>query len=263
MTLTFRGAIVTAGLLIGTALPFSTVASAQTANPGAAASKAHPARKNCNTKGYCLTEKNQNADGSGIYVGLTGSGTGIDSVAANGTAVFGDGSAGGQFQGGIVGVYSLSSQTPLESCGTPSTGCFYTDSSGDGFFAGTVNAVRFNQDLGEKDGGRVSASVALMPTATIEDSGTARLVNGVGVVRFAADFAGTLDLRRGYQVFLTPDGETRGWLYVAQKFEGGFVVREAERGHSSIDFDYRVLAHPAGSDSRRFSGTHYNPPPVR
>jgi hypothetical protein len=82
--------------------------------------------------------------------------------------------------------------------------------------------------------------------------------NGIGLVHLEPDFASTLDISQGYQVFLTPDGETRGWLYVAQKFERGFIVREAEHGRSSVDFDYRVVAHPVGSSEQRFPA--YTPP---
>jgi DNA modification methylase len=103
--------------------------------------------------------------------------------------------------------------------------------------------------------------VALAPRATIEDSGTARMTDGVAVVHLESDFASTIDASQGYQVFLTPDGETRGWLYVAEKFERGFIVREAQRGRSSIDFDYRILAHPANSSQQRFPADEPAKPP--
>jgi len=94
-----------------------------------------------------------------------------------------------------------------------------------------------------RDGGRLGTYGTQSTRATIEDTETSRLMNGEGAVRFDAAFAGMLDFRQGYQVFLTPDGDTRG-LYVAAKYEGGFIVRETEHGRSSIDFDYRVVAHP-------------------
>lgn len=70
------------------------------------------------------------------------------------------------------------------------------------------------------------------------------------VVRFDSALANVIDIRQGYQVFLTYDGETRG-LFVARKYEGGFIVREVEHGRSSIEFDYRVVAHPVGSANER------------
>jgi hypothetical protein len=39
---------------------------------------------------------------------------------------------------------------------------------------------------------------------------------------------------------------------VAQKYAAGFVVRENERGRSSADFDYRIVAHPVGASEQRF-----------
>ena len=84
----------------------------------------------------------------------------------------------------------------------------------------------------------------------MEDTGTARLLNGEGAVRFDPAFASTINASRGYQVFLTPNGDTRG-LYVSAKYEGGFIVRENEHGRSSVYFDYRVVAHPYGASDAR------------
>jgi hypothetical protein len=125
----------------------------------------------------------------------------------------------------------------------------YVD-GGNGVFSGSVTAQAFVQGLRTRDGGDVAASVSLAPVATIEDSGTGRLESGKGIIRFDQAFAGTIDFRSGYQVFLSADGETRG-LYVAAKYERGFVVRETEHGRSSIYFDYRILAHPMGTSDVR------------
>jgi len=129
-------------------------------------------------------------------------------------------------------------------------GYFEVDNDGDGLFSGYVQASAFKTVIRSRDGENVGASVALTPQATMEDTGTARLLGGEGVVRFAPDFASTIDAGRGYQVFLTPKGDTHG-LYVSAEYEGGFVVRENEHGRSSVYFDYRIVAHPHGlSDAR-------------
>jgi len=99
-------------------------------------------------------------------------------------------------------------------------------------------------------GGDVRAFNSESTRATIEDTGTARLVAGEGTVRFDSALAEAIDMQQGYQVLLTPDGDTRG-LYVAQKYQGGFIVRETEHGRSSIYFDYRIVAHPVGSNGER------------
>lgn len=86
-------------------------------------------------------------------------------------------------------------------------------------------------------------------TATIEDVGTARMINGVANVRIDPAFAAVTD-RKWYYVFLTPLGETRG-LFVSVKTAAGFQVRETERGHSNLEFDYRIVAHPIDAGDAR------------
>jgi hypothetical protein len=135
--------------------------------------------------------------------------------------------------------------------GSGITGEFFVDGSGDGNFSGSVTASGgFKTVIIAHGGEKLAASVPVTPQATMEDTGTARLVGGEGEVRFDSAFASTIDARRGYQIFLTPDGDTRG-LYVAQKYEGGFVVREVEHGRSSLWFDYRIVARPRGASDVR------------
>jgi len=86
-------------------------------------------------------------------------------------------------------------------------------------------------------------------------------MNGEDAVRFDAAFARTLDLRQGYKVFMTHDGDTRG-LYIDAKYEGGFIVRETEHGRSSIDFDYRVVAHPFGANEARLPELNLKAPRI-
>jgi hypothetical protein len=82
-----------------------------------------------------------------------------------------------------------------------------------------------------------------MTTPQLEDVGSATLSSGRAVVRFDAALADVIDVRAGYRVFLTPDGDSKG-LYVEQKTAGGFVVRESQGGRSTIAFDYRIVAKP-------------------
>lgn len=135
--------------------------------------------------------------------------------------------------------------------GSQQTGEMWIDGSGDGVFTGSVTAEGgFKTVLRTRGGEKLGASIAMNAEATMEDTGTARLVDGQASVHFDSAFAGTIDAARGYQVFLTPDGETRG-LFVAMKYERGFVVRELEHGRSSLAFDYRIVARPLGiSDAR-------------
>jgi hypothetical protein len=86
-------------------------------------------------------------------------------------------------------------------------------------------------------------------SATIEDVGTARMYDGVANVQISPDFASVID-HNWYYVFLTPLGDTRG-LYVSRKTVSGFQVRETQRGRDSLEFDYRIVAHPLDATSDR------------
>jgi hypothetical protein len=85
---------------------------------------------------------------------------------------------------------------------------------------------------------------------TIEDFGQGQLVNGEAAVRLDPAFANTMDMRKSYLVFITPDGDSRG-LYTTQKTPSGFVVRENGGGRSTLAFDYRIVGKPFGNNSPR------------
>jgi hypothetical protein len=82
--------------------------------------------------------------------------------------------------------------------------------------------------------------------STVEDVGTARLINGSASVALAPDFAQSIDRSSRYLVFLTPAGDNHG-LYIASRTAVGFVVRESQSGRSTLDFDYRIVARPYGA----------------
>ncbi|MBD5656507.1 MAG: hypothetical protein IAI50_15195, partial [Candidatus Eremiobacteraeota bacterium] len=64
--------------------------------------------------------------------------------------------------------------------------------------------------------------------------------------------ADTIDRRIAYHVFVTPEGDCNG-LYVTQKTPNGFAVRELRGGHSSLSFEYRIVAKPLGEDGVRLA----------
>jgi hypothetical protein len=76
----------------------------------------------------------------------------------------------------------------------------------------------------------------------MEDVGEAHLVNGRAFVPIDAALADVIDLRGGYHVFVTPEGESNG-LYVV-KGAGGFFVREQQGGRATLAFEYRIVAKP-------------------
>ncbi|HVR45958.1 MAG TPA: hypothetical protein VMT95_04925 [Candidatus Binatia bacterium] len=209
------------------------------------------------------------------YVGVAGTsntGTGVvgDSTNSYGVDGYSSNNAAGFFENDASFAYTLYAQNDAD--GAPliamaynagqEVGAFWVDAGGNGYFSGSVFTMQAPiNDQQTRRSGHVGTFSAQSTRATIEDTGTARLVNGESAVRFDPAFAGTLDISRGYQVFVTPDGETRG-LYIAAKYEGGFMVRENERGRSSVDFDYRVVAHPIGSSDARLPRLNLKPPQV-
>jgi hypothetical protein len=77
------------------------------------------------------------------------------------------------------------------------------------------------------------------PESWFEDFGEARLVRGRATVKIDPGFAAVV--RGGYQVFLTPYGDSSG-LYVSRRSRRGFEVREQKGGTSTLAFGYRIVA---------------------
>ncbi len=192
--------------------------------------------------------------GQGAIVAQANGMVGISASSKNNIAGF--------FRAPVTGLYVVGSNedsTPLIVDGSSPVHAFFVDGSGNGLFAGDVRAQAFIVDS-KRDGKTVGAFALESTRASIEDVGSARMTNGRGIIRFDEAFARAIDASSGYQVFLTPGGDTHG-LYVAEKFAGGFIVRESEGGRSSIAFDYRVVARPAGASSARLPELYERKPP--
>lgn len=97
---------------------------------------------------------------------------------------------------------------------------------------------------------RVVTYSAQSSEPTVEDYGEGRLVAGSGAVKIDSAFARSIDVRQGYLVFLTPEGDNRG-LYVTQRSASGFMVRESQGGTATIGFMYRIVAKPFGVTAAR------------
>jgi hypothetical protein len=249
---------------------------------------ARPDRKfKCNTVYACLYATNSDPSGGyGIYAtdnagvaiyATSTSGAGVSAFSTSDLGVFGNsendrgvygysvngtGGAFENFNGNYAALYAQADYPgayPLEAYNNDTEGYFEVDGYGDGYFSGTVYAAGFVDPLRARGGRRLGAYGAESTRATIEDIGTARLVQGQDAVRFDPTFASAIDPRQGYQVFVTPNGDTHG-LYVAAKDDGGFVVRENQRGRSTVTFDYRVVAHPVGANPARLPGVSLKRP---
>jgi hypothetical protein len=162
---------------------------------------------------------------------------------ANGNAL----DAGGSYIGVVARAPASVNTFPFAGLDDSGNDVFLVDGVGDISFNGTLGPI-----LQSKRGAGIRAFGPTSSEPTVEDTGTGQLVDGVARVPFDGIFAASIDARSSYRVFLTPDGDTRG-LYVAQKAAGGFVVREAQGGRSSLRFDYRIVATAAGRAGRRMA----------
>jgi len=130
-----------------------------------------------------------------------------------------------------------------------SSPAFTVDASGNGYYKGQVTATAFVTHSAPavaqstSNGSRVTTFAAQQTAPSVEHVGEENLVSGTAVVRFNPTFAATI-ARGTYMVFITPQGQTQGSLYVTQKGPAGFIVRENQQGRSNVAFDYRVVARP-------------------
>jgi hypothetical protein len=83
----------------------------------------------------------------------------------------------------------------------------------------------------------------------VEDFGSGRLSGGVATVQVEPRF-GQAVTAANYHVFLTPAGDCKG-LYVTNRTATSFEVHELNGGKSSVEFDYRIVAHRKGFEAVR------------
>jgi hypothetical protein len=198
----------------------------------------------------------------GDYIALLVNGNGNVSVSPNsGTALtleepFGDGlftyaSGNGAVIEGADGVVARAptgtGTFPIIAQDFSNNDVFYVDGNGDVFYHGSLN-----QFARTRGGQHAMAFGSNATTPSLEDVGSAQLVNGQALVPLDPTFAQAIDLRTPYHVFLTPDGDTRG-LYVASKGRDAFVVRETQNGRGTLAFDYRIVATALGHAGERMT----------
>jgi hypothetical protein len=204
-----------------------------------------PNSKTCAKSGVCFNVRNTGPAGEftstatntrALYVYATSSGS--DAIDANGGYI------------GLIGRAPASSGLyPLVLTDSNGTDLDFTDTSGNFYYHGSL--IQFTKTRG----GEAGSFACQDTTATMEDVGTARLVNGMAFVPLHRTFAAAIELQADpYRVFLTPNGDTRG-LFVAQKTTNGFMVRESEHGRDSVTFDYRVVGTALGHAGQRMGVT--------
>jgi len=129
------------------------------------------------------------------------------------------------------------------------TATFFTDNAGDTTAKGTKSAA-----VPLHDGTMVKVFSMESPEVWFEDFGSGQLMGGITTITLEPTFAQTVNLKSGYHVFLTPKGDCKG-LYVTNETQTGFEVREMGGGQSSVDFDYRIVAHRAQYEKMRLPAT--------
>jgi hypothetical protein len=122
---------------------------------------------------------------------------------------------------------------------------FFTDTKGDSTAIGTKSAA-----VPLLDGSMAKVFSVESPEVWFEDYGADKLSGGMVTVSLEEKFTQTVNLSKGYHVFLTPKGDCKG-LYVTNETETGFEVREMGGGGSNVEFDYRIVAHRKGYEDLR------------
>lgn len=230
------------------------------------------------------TATNSNSGVAGVNTATTGNGYGVYGRSSNGPGVYGtssdigvygagsgDGVVGKATLAGVVGESDTSGGTAIEAIGGAASDLLFAfDATNDAEceIDGSANLTCTGMIQGgsemslrhkTSDGRKVLAYAAQSASATIEDVGTARMSGGVTNVQIDPAFASVID-HRWYYVFLTPLGDTRG-LYVSMKTASAFQVRETGHGRSSLEFDYRIMAHPLGASDERLPRAPTAPKP--
>jgi len=272
MKLLSKGAILTAGgaVVLSASLAFSSAGAVFGASQSRGGNaRVAPAAKSCDTSGVCLTESNSGSGGSINAINNSSTTAAIGATNSNSTAIYArseDGAAIiglGNSEAGVIGQSNGTDedQAALEAQGSTSetnlllatnsaTGdqC-YIDGYADLDCTGKITGGVFQGVHRNSGGQRVVTYASESATATVEDVGTARMSGGIANVQIDPSFASITD-HKWYYVFLTPLGDTRG-LYVSMKTPSGFQVRETERGRDSLEFDYRIVAHPLDAKNER------------
>ena len=153
----------------------------------------------------------------------------------SGIGVFGQATGTGGF--GVYGVAPL----------VPNTWAGYFE--GNVYVSGRIAGGGISSTAPSSDGSPRTLYSVDSAEPVVEDFGQAQLVGGKARVALEPEFAAIVD-GGAYQVFLTPEGDSKG-LYVTDKGHAGFTVREQQNGTAGLPFAYRVVARRKGATGKR------------
>jgi hypothetical protein len=205
---------------------------------------------------YGVMGRSDATDGYGVY-GVAASTTGYNygvfgvSYSTNGRAVYGYATTSTGTNYGVYGRTLSTAGFGVYGYASPTTatginyGVYGMTNSTDGFGVyyvgglagtGTKSAIVDTRDYGWR-----TLYAMESPQNWFEDFGQATLASGETVVPIDPIFAQTVNLKKPYHVFLTPqDGFCS--LYVTDKSSSSFTVRALEGASCEITFDYRIIA---------------------
>jgi len=192
---------------------------------------------------------------AGAISGGSSSTPGIGVQAFNGTTT--DGSGNGFAAIEMENIGGGNNMIAYSSAGTPTMSL---DNAGDLILSGSIMANGVidcsepSSDcpapVGDVKPAQSRSYASRQDVPTMETVGEGQLTNGSARVALGA-YASKIDASKNYLVFITPQGQTQGTLYVAGKSPSGFAVREGQGGHSTVAFDYRVVGVPVRMGSSR------------
>ena len=183
--------------------------------------------------------------------GDSGAGGGVLGSADTGPAIYGINNTNGSFDVStafFLNNSTTSSDLVLSTLGANFNGYCNIDVNGNLGCSGTESAAV------PVDGGarKVALYAVESPENWFEDAGSGQLSNGSAIISLESIFAQTVNTQMDYHVFLTPKGDCEG-LYVSNETASGFEVHELRHGHSSIGFDYRIMAKRKGYENIRLA----------
>ena len=187
-------------------------------------------------------------NGPGVY-GISGSSYGVGAFSYNGEAALL--AIGNNVTGVAILAQAPTGAAVFDGYNADKGDVVSIDASGNMILAGSLTQKGSPLiSTGSSNGTQVATFGERSSSATIEDMGEAKLVSGHAFVPLDRAFASVIDKSAKYLVFLTPEGENRG-LYASGYSAAGFNVTESGGGHSTLSFDYRVVAKPYDAASVR------------
>jgi hypothetical protein len=195
--------------------------------------------------------------GPGV-VGFSGGGTGLSGGTGNGTGLAGIASGTGS---GVQGQSASGSGLVGVATGASNHSGYFTGGGGvlvNGNFTVMSGFVKSAAVRG-RDGTLVRLYCVESPESWFEDFGSGQLSGGSVTVQLEPGFASVVKTD-DYHVFLTPRGESKGWLYVSNQTPSSFTIHETGGGTSNIAFAYRVVAKRKDIEGARLE--HVDEPPT-